>query len=333
MAVFRESLMLDLNPEEVTATRARSKVTLVGIGQVGVACTVSILQANVADEIALVDIREEKLHREAAHLQHGGLFLNAPKILVDKDYSVTANSRLCAVAVGVHLREGESKHTLLERNVEAFKYIIPNLAKYSPDAVLLIVSNPVDILTYVAWKLSGFPKHRVIGTGTSPNSASFRSLLSEKLQINPSNIQGYIIGELGESSVAVWSGTNVAGVSLQDVDPSWDGDQELTRQIQRNIADSAKEAGSLRGETSWALGLSVANLVQAILKNLRTIHCVSTLATGLHGIEDEIFLSLPCILGSCGVCGILKQPLKETETRQLRSSAERLGAINKELRL
>ncbi|KPP74706.1 L-lactate dehydrogenase B chain-like, partial [Scleropages formosus] len=250
-------------------------------------------------------------------------------------YSETANSKLCIITAGVRQREGESRLDLVHRNVEVFKQIVPQLARHSPDAVLLVVSNPVDILTYVAWKLSGFPRERVIGSGTNLDSARFRFLLAEKLKISPSSVHGHIIGEHGDSSVAVWSGANVAGVRLQSLGPDTKAqqDSEGLLEIHRKVVDSAYEVIRLKGYTSWAIGLSVSNLAQSILKNLRTVQAVSTLVQGLHGISEEVFLSLPCVLGSAGVCGVLNQPLKEAETQRLQRSAQTLWNVQRKLTL
>ncbi|XP_041132066.1 L-lactate dehydrogenase A chain-like [Polyodon spathula] len=332
MATVKDKLIQEVNPGEPVV--ARSKVTIVGVGQVGMACAISILQANIADDVTLIDVMEDKLKGEVMDLQHGSLFLKST-ITAAKDYSDTANSKLCVITAGVRQKEGESRLNLVQRNVEVFKHIIPNLAKYSPDAILLVVSNPVDILTYVAWKLSGFPSHRVLGSGTNLDSARFRFLIGEKLKINSTSVHGYIIGEHGDSSVPVWSGTNVAGVSLQSLNPNLDTgmDPEEWKNVHKQVVESAYEVIKLKGYTSWAIGLSVSSLAQSILKNLRIVHPVSCLIKDMHGIKEDVFLSLPCVLGSSGVCGVLKQPLKESETARLKKSSETLWAVQKELKL
>uniref|UniRef100_A0A8C7X4E1 L-lactate dehydrogenase n=1 Tax=Oryzias sinensis TaxID=183150 RepID=A0A8C7X4E1_9TELE len=185
---------------EAEPVGSRSKVTVVGVGMVGMASAVSVLLKDLCDELALVDVMEDKLRGEAMDLQHGALFLKTARIVADKDYSVTANSKVVVVTAGARQQEGESRLNLVQRNVNIFKFIIPNIAKYSPHCILLVVSNPVDILTYVAWKLSGFPRHRVIGSGTNLDSARFRHLMGEKFQLHPSSCHGWIIGEHGDSS-------------------------------------------------------------------------------------------------------------------------------------
>ncbi|XP_061077491.1 L-lactate dehydrogenase A chain [Conger conger] len=333
MSSTHEKLITHVMKEEPIGSR--NKVTVVGVGMVGMASAVSILIKELADEVALVDVMEDKLKGEAMDLQHGGLFLRTPKIVADKDYSVTANSKVVVVTAGARQQEGESRLNLVQRNVNIFKFIIPNIVKYSPNCIILVVSNPVDILTYVAWKLSGFPRHRVIGSGTNLDSARFRFLMGERLQIHPSSCHGWIVGEHGDSSVPVWSGVNVAGVSLKELNPDMgtDKDKEDWRAVHKLVVDGAYEVIKLKGYTSWAIGLSVADLVETILKNLRKVHPVSTLVQGMHGVKDEVFLSVPCVLGNSGLTDVVRMTLKPEEEQQLMKSAETLWGVQKELTL
>ncbi|MBN3281363.1 LDHA dehydrogenase, partial [Polyodon spathula] len=289
----------------------------------------------LADELALVDVIEDKLKGEMMDLQHGGLFLRTPKIVADKDYSCTANSKVVVVTAGARQQEGESRLNLVQRNVNIFKFIIPNIVKYSPNCIILVVSNPVDILTYVAWKLSGFPRNRVIGSGCNLDSARFRYLMGERLNLHPSSCHGWVIGEHGDSSVPVWSGVNVAGVSLKNLNPDMgtDKDKENWKEVHKQVVESAYEVIKLKGYTSWAIGMSVADLVETILKNLRKVHPVSTMVQGMHGVKDEVFLSIPCVLSSSGLSDVVKMTLKSDEEEQLRKSADTLWGIQKELKL
>ncbi|MEE6478169.1 hypothetical protein FKM82_011764 [Ascaphus truei] len=311
-----------------------SKITIVGVGQVGMACAVSILQKDLADELALVDILEDKLKGEMMDLQHGSLFLKTPKIVANKDYSVTANSRIVVVTGGVRQQEGESRLDLVQRNVNVFKFIIPQVVKYSPDCIIIVVSNPVDILTYVTWKLSGLPQHRIIGSGCNLDSARFRYLMAEKLGVHPSSCHGYILGEHGDSSVAVWSGVNVAGVTLQSLNPAvgTDKDSENWKEIHKQVVDSAYEVIRLKGYTNWAIGFSVADLVESIVKNLARVHPVSAMVKGMYGIENEVFLSVPSVLNAKGLTRVINQKLKDEEVAQLKKSADTLWNIQKDLK-
>ncbi|KAJ8261976.1 hypothetical protein GJAV_G00160660 [Gymnothorax javanicus] len=312
----------------------RNKVTVVGVGQVGMACAVSILLREMADELALVDVIEDKLKGEMMDLQHGSLFLKTPKIIADKDYSVTANSRIVVVTAGVRQQEGESRLNLVQRNVNIFKHIIPQIVKYSPNCILIVVSNPVDVLTYVTWKLSGLPKHRVIGSGTNLDSARFRFLMAEKLGIHSTSFNGWILGEHGDSSVPVWSGANVAGVNLQKLNPDigTDADKENWKEAHKMVVDSAYEVIRLKGYTNWAIGLSVADLAESLIKNLNRIHPVSTMVKGMYGISDEVYLSLPCVLNNGGVSSVINMTLTDEEIAQLRKSADTLWGIQKDLK-
>ncbi|XP_039592294.1 L-lactate dehydrogenase A chain [Polypterus senegalus] len=331
MASTKEQLIHHVHTDE--AAGSRSKVTIVGVGAVGMACAISILSKELVDELALVDVIEDKLKGEMMDLQHGSLFLRTPKIVADKDYSVTANSKLVVVTAGARQQEGESRLNLVQRNVNIFKFIIPNIVKYSPDCILLVVSNPVDILTYVAWKLSGFPRHRVIGSGCNLDSARFRYLMGERLNLHASSCHGWVVGEHGDSSVPVWSGVNVAGVSLKSLNPDMgtEKDKENWKEVHKQVVDSAYEVIKLKGYTSWAIGMSVADLAQTILKNLRKVHPVSTMVKGMHHISDEVFLSVPCVLSNSGISDVVNMTLKAEEEDQLKKSASTLWAIQKEL--
>ncbi|TDH09438.1 hypothetical protein EPR50_G00086900 [Perca flavescens] len=320
----------------------RNKVTVVGVGQVGMACAVSILLRELADELALVDVMEDKLKGEMMDLQHGSLFLKTPKIVADKgmfipqtlqDYSVTANSRIVVVTAGVRQQEGESRLNLVQRNVNIFKHIVPQIVRYSPDCTIIVVSNPVDVLTYVTWKLSGLPQHRVIGSGTNLDSARFRFLMAEKLGIHSSSFNGWILGEHGDTSVPVWSGTNVAGVNLQTLNPDigTDCDNENWMETHKMVVDSAYEVIKLKGYTNWAIGLSVADLTESLIRNMNRIHPVSTMVKGMYGISEEVYLSLPCVLNSGGVASVINMTLTDDEVAQLQASANTLWDIQKDL--
>eukprot|EP00061_Rhincodon_typus_P018610 g47843.t1 len=198
MATVQQKLITSVSSDGSEASR--NKVTVVGVGQVGMACAVSILLRELTDEMALVDVLEDKLKGEMMDLLHGSLFLKTPKIMADKDYAITANSQVVVVTAGARQQEGESRLNLVQRNVNIFKFIIPQIVKYSPKCTIIVVSNPVDILTYVTWKISGLPKNRVIGSGCNLDSARFRYLLAEKLGLHPSSCHGWVLGEHGDSS-------------------------------------------------------------------------------------------------------------------------------------
>ncbi|CAG0884720.1 unnamed protein product [Darwinula stevensoni] len=315
-----------------------SKVTIVGAGQVGMACAFTIIT-----QIALVDVLADRLEGEMMDLQHGLTFLKYMKVQASTDYSITAGSKVCVVTAGSRQKEGESRLNLVQRNVGIFKQIIPQLVKYNPDAIILVVSNPVDLLTWVAWKLSGLPSHRVIGSGTNLDSSRFRVLMSERLGMAPSSCHGWIIGE----HVPVWSGVNVAGVRLLDLNPKFgtSEDPDKWNEIHMDVVQrssppppsllldqldalnaissyfSAYKIIQLKGYTSWGIGVSVGVICQAILSN------------GFHGIQEEVFLSLPCVVGENGINYVVKQTLTEDERNKLQESVRTIDDIQKKLKL
>ncbi|XP_069334407.1 L-lactate dehydrogenase B chain-like isoform X2 [Eulemur rufifrons] len=274
MATLKEKFIAPVAEKE--AAVPNNKITVVGVGHVGMACAISILGKSLADEFALVDVLEDKLKGEMMDLQHGSLFLQTSKIVADKE----------------------------------------------------------DILTYVTWKLSRLPKHRVIGSGCNLDSALFCYLMAEKFGIHPSSCHGWILGEHGNSSVAVWSGVNVAGVSLQELNPEMgtDNDSENWKEVHEMVVESAYEVIKLKGYTSWATGLSIADLIESMLKNLSRIHLVSTMVKGMYGIENEVFLSLPCILNARVLTSVMNQKLEDDEVAQLKKSADTLWDIQKDLK-
>ncbi|XP_020112494.1 L-lactate dehydrogenase B-like [Ananas comosus] len=315
----------------------RIKISVVGAGNVGMAIAQTILTQDLADEIALVDAKPEKLQGEMLDLQHAAAFLPRVRIMSGTDYAVTAGSDLAIVTAGARQLPGETRLDLLHRNVALFRTVVPPLAQHSPDALLLVVSNPVDVLTYVAWKLSGFPPNRVIGSGTNLDSSRFRSLLADHLEVNAQDVQAYMVGEHGDSSVALWSSISIGGVpmlsSLRESDVEFE--QAVLERIRKAVVGSAYEVIRLKGYTSWAIGYSVASLARSLLRNQHRIHPISLLASGFHGIPDdrEVFLSLPAVLGRSGVIRIPSVQLTEEEGKRLRKSAQTLWEIQQQLGL
>lgn len=307
-----------------------SKVTIVGVGQVGMACAYSILQQSLATELALVDAVEGKLAGELLDLQQGAAFLHSHvHITASTDYAVTEGSKLCIITAGARQMEGESRLDLIQRNVSIFRHIIPPLVKHSPDTILLVVSNPVDVLTYVAWKLSGLPLSRVLGSGTNLDSGRLRFLLGERLGLATSSVHAWIIGEHGDSSVPLWDSANVAGVPLAKLD-SEPGEWEA---LHKQVVASAYEIIKLKGYTSWAIGLSVAQLTKSLLRNTGNVHAVTVNAKGQHGVEVPVFLSLPAVLGADGVRSIVQLSLSDKARAKFQESVQQLRKLQDELKL
>ncbi|OWM86448.1 L-lactate dehydrogenase B-like [Punica granatum] len=317
-----------------SATSRRTKVSIVGAGNVGMAIAQTILTQDLVDELALVDAKPDMLRGEMLDLQHAAAFLPRTRILASTDYSVTECSDLCIVTAGARQMPGESRLGLVQRNVALFRSIIPPLAKFSPDSVILIVSNPVDVLTYVAWKLSGFPPNRVIGSGTNLDTSRFQFLLADHLDVNAQDVQAYIVGEHGDSSVALWSSISVGGVPILSFLDKHQipYEKQMLEGIHEKVVGGAYEVINLKGYTSWAIGYSVASLARCITRDQRRIHPVSVLARGFYGIKDEdIFLSLPVQLGRSGVVGVANVCMTDEEAGRLRASAEAILEVQSQL--
>lgn len=328
MVTVKEALMLPIGD---TAPHSGDKITVVGVGAVGMATAFSLLTQGVTSDLVIMDVMQDKMIGEVMDLQHGSLFLQNACISASKDYKETAGSKICIVTAGVRQKVGESRLNLVQRNVEVLKGIIPNLVKHSPDTILLVVSNPCDILTWVAWKLSCLPKHRVIGSGTNLDTSRFRYLISKRLGISSSSVHGWVIGEHGDSSVPVWSGVNVAGVRLRDINPclGTEDDEENWNEVHKEVVDSAYKIIKLKGYTNWAIGLGVSAICSSILRNTNNIHAVSTLVTEVQGVEKDVFLSLPAALGADGITNVILPHLNETELKQFQKSATLIHEIQK----
>ncbi|KAL8064460.1 hypothetical protein ABFX02_01G092100 [Erythranthe guttata] len=317
-------------------TKRPTKITVVGVGNVGMAIAQTILTQDLADEITLVDAKEDKLRGEVLDLQHAAAFLPRTKIHASVDYADTADSDLCIVTAGARQNPGESRLNLLQRNVALFRHIVPPLAKYSPESIILVVSNPVDVLTYVAWKLSGFPANRVIGSGTNLDSSRFRFLIADHLDVNAQDVQAYIVGEHGDSSVALWSSISVGGVPILSFlkRQQIPYEKETLESIHKEVVQGAYEVIRLKGYTSWAIGYSVASLARSLLRDQRRIHPVSVLAKGLYEIDGgDVFLSLPAQIGRGGVLGVANVHLNDEEAQKLRDSASTILEVQSQLGL
>ena len=234
------------------------------------------------------------------------------------------------ITAGAAQKPGESRLNLLERNVGIMKNIIPKVLTFSPNAAVCIVANPVDIMTAVAAKIAGpsIPPGRIFGSGTCLDSSRLRSLLSKKLDLDASAVTGYVIGEHGDSSVPVWSSVRVGGVPLlqngQEPTPVHDS-------MHKEVVDSAYDVIQKKGYTNWAVGLTGSYIARAVVDDTRQIMPVSTCIRGLYGIEEDIFTSMPCVVGSTGVRRVVELPLTETEEYKLRKSTATLWNMQKDI--
>lgn len=309
------------------------KISIIGAGAVGSATAFALMNQSVASEIVLVDINHEKAVGEALDLSHGQVFVDPVKITAG-DYESTKGSDIVVITAGLAQRPGETRVDLVNRNIEIYKQMIPEIVKYNPNSILLVVSNPVDILAHVTYKLSGFPPNRVFGSGTVLDTARFQDALSDVFNVDVRDIHANIIGEHGDSEIATWSLATIGGLTLEQY--CHDMDIEFTQNMRDDIESGVKNAAyhiiDRKGYTNYAVALAVTRIVKAILRDEKSILTVSSLQTGDYGLED-VYLSVPTIVGSEGVRDVVEVPYSSNEREALKESANILKTILKDSNL
>ena len=306
---------------------ATAKVSIIGAGMVGASLAYTVMVEKSAGEVVLIDVNKDRSLGEAKDINHA-LPFSAPTKVTAGEYVDCKGSDVIVITAGVAQRSGETRLSLVERNVEIYKTIVPQVVDVAADAVILVVSNPVDILTYATIRLSGLPWQRVIGSGTVLDTARFRYELSSHCRIDPRNVHAYIIGEHGDSEVPVWSATNVAGMPFQHFCDTCD--QECPRQDLNDIFDRVKNAAydiiRLKGATYFAIALGATRMIEAILRDQNTMMTASSLLHGQYGIEN-VCLSLPLMLGRQGIGRVLEMSISSQEQEALKRSADVLRDV------
>ena len=299
------------------------KVVVVGAGGVGATYCYALAQSGLADEIVLTDRNEDLMKGQVLDLVHGQSFF--PTVIIRSgsadDYK---DAQLVVITAGSAQKPGETRLQLIQKNAEITGSIAEEVARQGCKGVMLIVSNPVDILTYVALKRSGWEKGRVIGSGTVLDSSRFRYLLAHHCGVDVHNVHAYILGEHGDSEFAAWSMTNVAGISIDDYCPvcgkcsDWGGHR---KSIEQQVRDSAYHIINYKGSTQYAVGLAMVKITGAVLRSQNSVLTVSTFVASEFGIHD-VCLSVPCIVSDTGVTKIIESPLNIEERALLSRSAE-----------
>jgi L-lactate dehydrogenase len=310
-----------------------NKITIVGAGFVGSTTAYTLMLSGLISELVLIDVNTEKVEGEVMDLNHGMQFVRPVRISTGK-YSDSAGSDIVIITAGANQKPGETRIDLVNKNTAIFKDIITEIVKYNKDCILLVVTNPVDILTYVTYKISGFPKNKVIGSGTVLDTSRFRYLLGEHIGIDTRNIHAYIIGEHGDTEVATWSLTNVAGIPMDKFcEDCHKCNGDLSRhQIYHDVKNAAYEIIQKKGATYYAVALAVRRIVEAIVRDENSILTVSSLMEGQYGISD-ICLSVPTIVNRNGIEKILDVPIEKSEKDSLHKSADSLKEIAKSIKL
>jgi L-lactate dehydrogenase len=310
------------------------KVVIVGAGDVGSTFAYTLAQSGLADEIALLDANEELAKGQVLDLAHGKFFFPSLEIHV-ADKTDYADAKVIVITAGSKQKPGESRLDLLQRNASIMRNIVSDIVAQESQAVLVVVSNPVDVLTYVAQKHSGWPRNRVLGSGTVLDSARFRYLLSQHCDIDVHNVHAYILGEHGDTEFAAWSMVHLAGMAIDDYCPmcgrcaQWN---EERGEIEERVRNSAYHVIDYKGATYYAVGLALVRIVGAILRDTHSVLTVSTLLQGEYGLED-VCLSVPCIVAQEGITSIAAATLSPDEQKALENSAsvlkEAIAALDK----
>jgi len=316
-------------------THIHTKVAIVGIGNVGATLAYGLMLSGLSTEIVLIDNNYKKAEGEAMDLTHAvPLATSTSTRIWAGTYEDTKDAAITVVTAGAAQRPGETRLDLAQRNADIFKSIIPEIVKYNPNGLILVATNPVDVLTYAAIKISGFPTNRVFGSGTILDTARFRYLLSKRFDVDPRSVHAYIIGEHGDSEVPVWSLANIAGMHLHDyceVNQMGCTPDDLD-DIFQQTRDAAYHIIERKGATYYAIGAGLVRILEAILRDQSTVLSISSLMNNYYGLNDVCF-SLPTVIDRGGVERVVHLKLDQDEQSGLINSANVLQDTIRKLKL
>lgn len=303
------------------------KVAMIGCGFVGSASAFSLMQSGLFSEMVLIDADKDRAEGEALDIAHGIPFARQMKIYAG-DYDDIVDAAIIIITAGANQKPEETRLDLVHKNVKIFKSIIPEIAKRDCQGILLVVSNPVDILTYAALKLSGFTENRVLGSGTVLDTARLKYKLGEHLSVDSRSVHAFIIGEHGDSEIAAFSSANVSGIALSEFCElrGHYAHEKNTRQIAEEVKNSAYEIINKKRATYYGIAMAVKRICEVIIRDEKSILPVSSMMHGAYGIEDVV-LSMPAVVGKHGVETRVPIPLNEEEAKMLRASADTLKKI------
>jgi len=307
---------------------ARSKVAIVGAGNVGSTFAFALMISGVAREIVLIDVDQGRAQGECMDLNHGASFVR-PVNIYSAGYEGCRGADIVVITAGAKQKSGQSRLDLVQANAAILKDITPKILKYAGDTILLVVSNPVDIVTYITLKVSGLAANRVMGSGTVLDTSRFRFLISEHCHLDPRNVHAYIIGEHGDTELPVWSQANIGGMLLDKYCPICSAHCDYKKElgeIFEEVKNAAYKIIKAKGATYYAVGLAVVRIVECILRDENSVLPISVLINDYYDVND-VCLSIPSIVNRSGVRQILRLELSELEQEQLRHSAKTLKDI------
>lgn len=304
----------------------KQKCAVIGCGFVGASIAFKLMNSGLFSEMVLIDANKDKAEGEAMDLNHGVSFTSPMKIYAGS-YDDLSDCFIVIITAGAGQKPNETRLDLVNKNISIYKNIIPQIASVNKDCILLVVSNPVDILTYAAMKISGFPSSRVIGSGTVLDTARLKYLLGNHLGVDSRSVHAFIIGEHGDSELAVWSSANVSGVDLDDfceICGKCNGD--TIHGLFEEVRDSAYTVIEKKGATYYAIAMAVSKIVKAIVRNENSVLPVSCMVNGHYGVDD-ICIGVPAIVGSNGIQKVLDIRLNDDENQKLHESVDKLKKV------
>jgi L-lactate dehydrogenase len=305
-----------------------TRIAVVGAGAVGSTFAFGLLLSGLASEIVLSDANERKAEGEAMDLMHAVPFARTARVW-SGPVEDCRGAAVTVIAAGAAQKPGETRLDLVQKNAAIFRQLVPRIAEANPDGIILVATNPVDVLSYLTYRIAGLPASRVIGSGTILDTARFRMLLAEHYGVDPRSVHAHIAGEHGDSEVPVWSSANIAGMPIGDFGASAgiEHDDAALREIFEGTRDAAYQIIERKGATYYAVAAGLVRIVEAILRDQRTVLSVSSLIGDYYGIDD-VYLSLPAIVGRRGVEKTLRLGLSAEEASGLRRSAGLLREMN-----
>ena len=307
------------------AERTTSKIAIVGAGSVGATIAYACLIRGVGKQIALFDVNRAKVDSEVLDLNHGLQFVPMATVEGSDDVGVCADADIVVITAGAKQKQGQTRMDLATANADICRKLVPKLLSVAPNAIFLLVTNPVDVITYVTLKLTGLPAHRVLGSGTVLDSSRFRFLIAERCRVAVQNVHAYIVGEHGDSEIPLWSSATIANILLHEWAVPRHGKLTVRdrTEIFQNVKDAAQQIIQGKGATNYAIGLSTAKILEALLHDENRVLPVSSLLKDFQGIDD-VCLSVPSIVNRGGVEQPLPIKLNDAELAGLRNSAEQI---------
>ena len=309
------------------------KVAIIGAGFVGSSSAFALMQKGLFNELVLIDANKARAEGEAMDISHGLAYSNSMRIYAG-EYEDISDAKIIIITAGAAQKVGETRLDLIKKNSKIMTSIVNEIVRVKAEGLLLIVANPVDVLTQVALKVSGFGKERVFGSGTVLDTARLKYLLSEKLRVDTRNVHAVIMGEHGDSEFVAWSFANVSGMPIKKFLclRGYKDMEQLKEEIHVEVRDSAYKIIERKGATYYGIALSVTRICECIVKNQHSMLPISTLLEGEYGVTN-VALSVPAILGSDGVEAVLELPLSSNEILELHHSADTIEATFNELGL